>query len=791
MKKGFWICAVLMALSLVSFWGCAAGEGRGTPGGGEQSADQASSGGTDWSKVRFASVGEVKREQALWAQNYLTLEPEGIEWDEETENLRSEMEPVCLGDKVYKLWFVDSSDPYEIRDCYLQILDGDSMETQLIRVDLGQAKLGGEEGDLRQLLGMQAVSGEEIALRVTNVNISRIEEDGWPVYEQLFNGIVYIRDGERTGQADLYPFFQEHDMAGDLGQTISLEWDCDGEGRIYVRRGTSSQAVKYLDIFDREGRLLTEHEFEEQESLTEPMRTPDGELIYPVFDNENRVTDLLWFEAGQNRVSSIAAVEGEFVGQLYGIQGDTVYYKSGLGLVRWDTVSGERQLVFRYDENGIEDGIGTALALREGEGPLVVFWMEDGTDWVVPLSQEPVQNAETVRVVSLVEEGHLRVQNSVPAADRLDPTRSYVYETRGKSDLEDYRDQILAQLVSGEGPDLMYVSLEDMEMLAGTGALADLTEYLSPELLDTLLPGARELGTVDGTLVGIPPGLQVWSMLVGKEVFEGDRWTLEEMVSLIENGSLNNRFLNRWHGEYWGALAVMNAVMDYSVEESFPIDWEQRESHFQDELYIRFLNAIGKDMSDFEFEGTAREAAGGGRTVLMVDFGSIDDLVAFAGEHGAEGSHYVGFPTEHGNGNYLIAPGVVVVNRSASDREAVSGYLEYLLGEEMQSLISFTASYMVPVTVLPAEDITIHTDSQGQPEYWWKGNKVMVFEDGTSSVDEANALLASCVPARELPQALFDILYEEQRDYVKSDRSAQEAARIIDNRVQLYLDENG
>ena len=76
MKKGFWICAVLMALSLVSFWGCAAGEGRGTPGGGKQSADQASSGGTDWSKVRFASVGEVKREQALWAQDYLTLEPE-------------------------------------------------------------------------------------------------------------------------------------------------------------------------------------------------------------------------------------------------------------------------------------------------------------------------------------------------------------------------------------------------------------------------------------------------------------------------------------------------------------------------------------------------------------------------------------------------------------------------------------------------------------------------------------------------------------------------------------------
>ena len=37
---------------------------------------------------------------------------------------------------------------------------------------------------------------------------------------------------------------------------------------------------------------------------------------------------------------------------------------------------------------------------------------------------------------------------------------------------------------------------------------------------------------------------------------------------------------------------------------------------------------------------------------------------------------------------------------------------------------------------------------------------------------------------------IFNILYEETDVYYNDARSAEDTAKIIDNRVQLYLDEN-
>lgn len=83
----------------------------------------------------------------------------------------------------------------------------------------------------------------------------------------------------------------------------------------------------------------------------------------------------------------------------------------------------------------------------------------------------------------------------------------------------------------------------------------------------------------------------------------------------------------------------------------------------------------------------------------------------------------------------------------------------------------------------------VQYDDEGK-KAWWDKYQLAVFEDGTTSLDEANDLLGQCVPEPETDPLLLDIIREELAVYFnETDRSARNTAEVIDNRIQLYLDE--
>lgn len=267
------------------------------------------------------------------------------------------------------------------------------------------------------------------------------------------------------------------------------------------------------------------------------------------------------------------------------------------------------------------------------------------------------------------------------------------------------------------------------------------------------MPGVIELGTVDGTLVGMTPGVFARTLMVGENVWSGDSWTIE--------------------------------IVDYNLEDSFLIDWENRESHFEDESFIRLLKCVGKDAPPPVEDTQDDRLQGGGSLMVEVILGSTGSVSTFQGAREAEGSHYVGFPTEGGNGNYLVSNGMLVVNKNLSDPEAVSAYLECLWGNEIQELED--KGYELPVTLPSTDDISYNAET-GMAR--WHGHSLTVFEDGTTSIHEASAFLAQYVPEPRTYADLERIIYEELSAYFEeSGRTAEDTARIIDNRIQVYLDE--
>lgn len=214
---------------------------------------------------------------------------------------------------------------------------------------------------------------------------------------------------------------------------------------------------------------------------------------------------------------------------------------SSWGLERCDLETGESSLTCLTPEAlGLEDMEGSYLwngcVMADGT-PILRMWGnidEEDEDWAMMLTREPPETADAVRIVSLAPETVGRVRAAAARVARKNPGCHFVYENRGNRDAEDYRTQIMTQIMTGDAPDILYVSLEDMKLLEQNDALMDLRTLLPQELLDQVLPGALGIGTVSGTLVSIPPEIDVHSMMVKDDVWPGDTWTVDDVLGLME-----------------------------------------------------------------------------------------------------------------------------------------------------------------------------------------------------------------------------------------------------------------
>lgn len=108
------------------------------------------------------------------------------------------------------------------------------------------------------------------------------------------------------------------------------------------------------------------------------------------------------------------------------------------------------------------------------------------------------------------------------------------------------------------------------------------------------------LGSRNGTLLGIAPDISADSLMVQEDVWNGESWTIEDIISLIEQGKLSGR-LTDGEGLY-SSIAALRIILKYIIDDSFVIDWENYESHFDDERFIKLIKCLGKMIMKIRME---------------------------------------------------------------------------------------------------------------------------------------------------------------------------------------------
>lgn len=491
----------------------------------------------------------------------------------------------------------------------------------------------------------------------------------------------------------------------------------------------------------------------------------------------------------------LTEIPSDYIYSLCQGDGETIYYTANNHIYHYDfsnkistdlcdlrecgiTAYGDQYLL-------INDQHDLALAVLKGDLP--------GIYYLTDASKIQTITDDTIRMSFLIPDG---LGYTTKQAAMLSATSDHIEIKAEKENRtqhqEAFRERILAEMAIGKGPELLWVSREDMHLLAEKNLLMDISSMLPADTREQLLPGVLQIGTIDNKLVAITPQVSFHTMLASDAVWKEDSWTLFDVLNLLENSEANN----------WPFLYFTNKLNYYSLfymilakdwEHSPFVDLEQGISYFNDPDFIRTLELCKKygveDGVTIEPEDRSQMLADGksiGRVYYFYDgFQNFSTTMATSGDF----AHIVGYPVNEGSGNYLYGEGYLVVNANAVHTEEIQEFLKFLLDYEQQYTVEFS-----PVRRDVLRDRVIKRSYSN--DYFVAKDAahsiVSVLDnkpEGGTYLEEFMAFAESAVPEPMPPTDITAILGEELPGYFTDSKSAQETAAIIHNRVQLYFEE--
>lgn len=335
-------------------------------------------------------------------------------------------------------------------------------------------------------------------------------------------------------------------------------------------------------------------------------------------------------------------------------------------------------------------------------------------------------------------------------------------------DIEAAMAQMNAELLTGDPPDLYALNGMNIGAMENTGLLLDLHTLMDADSsfsAEGYYENIWELFETGGKLYEFLPDFSLAGLTGPKSVL-GERigWTLDDLEEYTEeplvSHSSNSDFL---HGCIrYGDLGL--------------IDTEHKTCRFDSDEMLSLLSLCDKLPDERRGSGLMQES-------WLSSIYIWQQLREEAGEDIV----CTGYPSETETGPAVNAFYAFAVSASTENQEGAWEFLKYLLRDNQQEIYAWSY-FPVKKAVLEAqlEKAQLPTTDQNSPFYG----------SDSEPLTEADAVylqsLIGSASRRAMPYTdILDIVVEESEPYFSGDKTAEAVADIIQNRVSIYLAEQG
>lgn len=359
-----------------------------------------------------------------------------------------------------------------------------------------------------------------------------------------------------------------------------------------------------------------------------------------------------------------------------------------------------------------------------------------------------------------------------------------VLETCGVgNDPEDYARLTSVQVGAGKGPDILCGSSLLNDYISGMidkGALEALNPYMEASGIreEDYFPLVFATWRQGEEIYSVTPRMSVGSEEMDAEVLGSretpDIETLADVLLVREEGAVYRKGLT--------SEDVLKAFLQGSESLWGMVDWETGSCDFNVPLFGKLLEAARRygydDRRELEPE--------------ITDYIGYSVFFWYNSPAEQEEKKKVSVGILFDDGCHAVSKPwyTMVINTNSTNKEGAWEFITFLLSEEVQ----YREEYHLPPVQKEAFDKWLEWELSWLSEVRYENGKQLkpAYYGENTSEEKREAYKKAIEDARPLPirtAPILAIVLDDAEDYFNGSKSAEEVSKVINNRVQLYLDE--
>ena len=510
-----------------------------------------------------------------------------------------------------------------------------------------------------------------------------------------------------------------------------------------------------------------------------------------------------------------------------GSNGYDLYYTNGTNFYGLKLATGEQEKLFSWLSCDVNGNDMSSVTVRDDGSVVGVITDYDSSSSsysyeLVTVKQVPYESVPHKEIITLGCIGlQYQTQDMIVKFNRSnDKYRIEVVDYSEYNNEENGYDAGLTKLnteiMAGNIPDILDISSVNYVQLASKGLIEDLYPYIDADeelnredFFENVL-GAME---VDGKLCCTVPGFYIQAVMgASKVVGDTPGWTYDEfeaaLASMPEGCEPFDQYVTR-------DLILQNCL---ALELENFVNWGTGECKFDSQEFIDLLNFAARFPETFDWENydystaesTQERIAQGKQMLVQASVYMIEDLFynQYTESFGGDVT-FIGYPTSSGTGNMLgIDGGGYAMSSKSEYKDEVWKFLRTFMTKEYQEenvwglssrkdIFEEKAETAMTIQYQQDADGNFILDDEGEkipiPRYVRyneeTGENEEVYAIDKEQIDQLRELISSTDRKANYDNDIFQIVYEESAAFFQGQKTAEDVAKLIQSKANIFVNE--
>lgn len=579
----------------------------------------------------------------------------------------------------------------------------------------------------------------------------------------------------------------------------------DSEGNFLV----SSEYI--ISIFNSSLQQTAMIEVNENQWISDLFVTDEGiPYIYTytegmdVYEQNIYMVDVL-----QGRLGEKTEVPEEFPGGVRTGTGHDIYYSNDKGIYVYDMDTKENVMILNYVDSDIDYSYFNYFVPVDDTHIVALITSPDSWEAQISfLEKVPPEEVEEKTIITLgMVYTDYEIQSKVIAFNKTsDQYRIRLieyYQYNNESDWNAGMKVFSNDILTSNAPDIIVIdSSMPLDSFMEKGVLLNLNSYIEkdPDISkEDMAPNILALGSKGEDTYILTASYMVSTMLMKESLVpNGQTLTLSELKQIeAQNGNIKAftevtrddiiryamemnyaEFLDLETGKCEFNTPAFYELLEYAKEYPEEIDWENMDdSYWEDYQYIFREN---KALLQYTNVGSMNYIA-------YTEQGTFGEKLAFVGFPGTQGITGVIYPYTQ-----------MAISADCDNPDAAWAFMRQFYTYDAQKDIG----YGIPVNLDAMDDVFQKAqqrpywidDNGNKVEYddiYWIDNQEIIINPLTAErAEEIKEYVLSVDEIYYYDSSIIDIIIEEASPFFAGQKTAEQAADIIQSRIQIYVNEN-